>query len=104
MSGEERTPSYLSMCLSVGGDWRVTCHTYPDRGPILAVDAGGMSLTVSAKQGTPDADHLDFAYALLATVNDYLIACEAHRFDAEETANSSTDIANPAAVVENRAA
>ncbi|KJE25399.1 hypothetical protein FF36_00011 [Frankia torreyi] len=104
MSGEERKPSYLSVGLSVGGDWRVTCHTYPDRGPILAVDAAGMSLVVSAKQSTPDANHLDFAYALLAAVNDYLIACETHRFDAEEAANASTDVTETAAAVENRAA
>lgn len=104
MTGEEPKPSYLSMALGVGGDWRVACHTYANRGPILAVDAGGMSLAVSAKQGAPDAGHLDFAYALLAAVNDYLIACEAFRFDAEEAANPSTDTANPPAAIENHAA
>ncbi len=87
MSGGERTPSYLSMCLSVGGDWRVTCHTYPDRGPILAVDAAGMSLVVSAKQDTPNTDQINFAYALLAGVNDYLNACETRQFEAEESAD-----------------
>ncbi|MCM3883904.1 hypothetical protein [Frankia sp. R82] len=104
MNGEERKPSYLSMSLGVGGDWRVTCHTYPNRGPILAVDAGGMSLAVSAKHGVPDADHLDFAYALLAAPNDYLIACEAHRFDSEEAENPSADATETAAATENRAA
>ncbi|KJE21500.1 hypothetical protein FF36_04188 [Frankia torreyi] len=91
MSGGERTPSYLSVGLSVGGDWRVTCHTYPDRGPILAVDAAGMSLVVSAKQDTPNTDQINFAYALLAGVNDYLNACETRQFEAEESADPATE-------------
>ncbi|WP_279354695.1 hypothetical protein [Frankia canadensis] len=39
MSGGKVTTSYSSVGLAVGTDWFVSCHTYPDRRPILAVDA-----------------------------------------------------------------
>nr|WP_128423216.1 hypothetical protein [Frankia sp. EI5c] len=79
--------------MSVGTDWSVICHTYPDRAPILVVDAGRVSLSVSALEREPDARHADFAYKLLAAVNDYLIAYEKFQFESQEAAESAEAVA-----------
>ena len=101
MSGGTVKASYSSVGVTVGTDWLVTCHTYPDRRPILAVDAGDLHLTISAAPEAPTGDHIDFAYKLLAAVNEYLIACEIHQLDSEEAENTT---AEPADRPERRAA
>lgn len=101
MSGGTVTTSYSSVGVTVGTDWLVSCHTYPDRRPILAVDAGDLHLTLSAAPEAPSGDHIDFAYKLLAAANEYLIACETHQLDAEDAA---TTAAEPADRLERRAA
>ncbi|ABW14686.1 conserved hypothetical protein [Parafrankia sp. EAN1pec] len=88
MSGEGKR-SYTTLGLHIGAEWSVLCHTYPDRAPILVVDAGRVSLSVSAMEQAPDARHADFAYKLLAAVNDYLIAYENYQFETQEAANAA---------------
>ncbi|WP_041939706.1 MULTISPECIES: hypothetical protein [Frankia] len=73
--------------LHVGADWSVTCHTYADRSPILTVRLGLASVTVSALSNAVTSDHVDFAYALIAAVNDYLVECERIRFTSEDAAD-----------------
>jgi hypothetical protein len=74
--------------LHVGADWSVTCHTYPDRSPILAVRLGLTSVSLSAMSNAVTSDHVDFAYELIAAVNDYLVECERIRFDSDDAADS----------------
>ncbi|EFC83298.1 hypothetical protein [Parafrankia sp. EUN1f] len=87
MNGETKQ-SYTMLGLHVGADWSVLCHTYPGRAPILVVDAGRVSLSVSALEREPDTRHVDFAYKLLAAVNDYLIAYEKYQFESQEAADA----------------
>ncbi|EFC85957.1 hypothetical protein [Parafrankia sp. EUN1f] len=75
--------------LHVGADWSVRCHSYPDSAPILAVNLGRTTLSVSAAGSAVTSDQVDFAYALLAAVNDYLIECEQLRFAALEAVESA---------------
>lgn len=62
--------------LHVGDTWAARCLHYPDQVPILTVTNGALHLTVSAAGENVTPDHIDFGYALLAAVNDYLIECE----------------------------
>lgn len=94
MSGEAKQ-SYTML----GVDWSVLCHTYPNRAPILVVNSGRVSLSVSALERAPDARHADFAYELLAAVNDYLIAYERYQFESQEAADAAAadDVTGPRA-------
>jgi hypothetical protein len=71
-------PSSTHLGLHVGADWSTDCHTYPDNRPILAVRVGQTSVTVIARgQGlNVTAGDVDFAWALVAAANDYLIEVE----------------------------
>jgi hypothetical protein len=62
--------------LHVGTDWGLTCHTYADRPPILALDAGQTHITITSVGKTPTADAVEFAWALVAAANDFLIETE----------------------------
>ncbi|CUU53986.1 hypothetical protein Ga0074812_101488 [Parafrankia irregularis] len=98
MSGEPKQ-SYTTLGLLVGADWSVLCHTYPHRPPILVVDAGNVSMSIAARGDAPDAGHIDFAYKLLAAVNDYLIAYEKYQFESQEAADAAAadDVTAPRA-------
>ncbi|ETA03996.1 hypothetical protein CcI6DRAFT_00520 [Frankia sp. CcI6] len=80
MSGLERLSSSTHIGMHVGSGWSVRCHTYPDRPPILSVRAGETHLSLSVANDAVTSDHVEFAYTLLAAVNDYLIECERIRF------------------------
>jgi hypothetical protein len=71
--------------LHVGADWSTACHVYPDRSPILTVRLGLTSVTFSPVSNAVTSDHVDFAYALIAAVNDYLVECERIRFASNDT-------------------
>lgn len=62
--------------LHVGADWGLTCHAYPARSPILALDAGLTHLTITTVGNVPTADAVEFAWALVAAANDFLIETE----------------------------
>ncbi len=85
--------------LHVGADWSTTCHTYPDNRPILAVQVGQASVTVMAKgQGVAvTAGDVDFAWALVAAANDYLIEVERLYLTACEAEANSAGSALPEA-------
>ena len=69
MSDEGGSFSHLSY--HVGDDWHVRCNTYADTTPILSVDGGPSTLSISTRGRTADDSAVEFARAL---------AREAHRF------------------------
>jgi hypothetical protein len=56
--------SYTHIGYQVGADWRVTCNTYTDTTPILSVDAGHGSVSITARGETATAAGMEFARAL----------------------------------------
>lgn len=80
MTGPDQRRSSTHIGLHVGTDWQARCHTYPGRSPILFVDTGRTNLSICPAGNAVTSDHVEFAYALLAAVNDYLIECERIRF------------------------
>ncbi|WP_131769790.1 hypothetical protein [Candidatus Protofrankia californiensis] len=77
--------SSLHLGLHVGGDWTVFCHRYPDRTPILGIDTDKAYLTLSVRDRTVTAGHLEFAHALVQAANDYLLECERLMVEAADT-------------------
>jgi hypothetical protein len=76
--------SMMSLGLHVGADWSAHCHTYPRERPILDLRIGKMTLSLSAKGGAISKEHVDFGYALLAELNEYVIECERLLFDVHD--------------------
>ncbi|WP_018635891.1 hypothetical protein [Parafrankia elaeagni] len=68
--------SSTHLALHIGTDWHATCHTYPNRTPILSVDASLSMFSLSPAGGTVTADHLQFARTLRDAVTIYLADCE----------------------------
>ncbi|MGF7238234.1 MAG: hypothetical protein ACQSGP_25215 [Frankia sp.] len=65
------------MSLHVGEDWSARCLHFGDGArPILSVMVGQTHFSITAADEQMSTDHIDFAYVLLAAVNDYLIECE----------------------------
>jgi hypothetical protein len=48
-----------------GDDWRVICHHYDGQTPILVIDAGANSLSISIKGRNASESAVKFARALL---------------------------------------
>lgn len=82
--------SYGSMSFRLGSNARVTCHTYPDNGPILSLSAGDWSLSMSPAGRTAITDG-DVAKArrLAEAVTTYLAECE--RLHAEQATQTDAD-------------
>jgi hypothetical protein len=68
--------SFGSLGLYVGSDWELRCHTYADRPPILAIDAGECSVTVHTTDGTPLESMAAFARELATAAQKYAGECE----------------------------
>ncbi|MDH2393143.1 hypothetical protein QCN29_31085 [Streptomyces sp. HNM0663] len=71
----------MSAIMSFYGDADTGVHLHDygtKRAPILALDGNGCSLSVSAFNAVPIADHLAFAKALAAATADYLAALETY--------------------------
>jgi hypothetical protein len=66
--------SFSHLSYHVSGDWLVTCSIYDGKTPILGVDAGSGSLSISIKGRKADESAVRFARTL---------AREAQRFAAE---------------------
>jgi hypothetical protein len=86
--------------LHVGVDWSTDCHVYPDNQPILVVQVGPTSVTVTprGRGATATAGDVEFAWALVAAANDYLIEVERLYFaacDAEAAASGPVADAVP---------
>jgi hypothetical protein len=80
-------------CVSVhlGANTRIICHTYPDSGPILSVDAGDVGLTVHVRRHkTVDAADVVNAKTLADAVAVYLAECERLYHDTQPDTHSGT--------------
>lgn len=62
MSGEVRSFSHVSY--HVGSDWQVRCSTYDDTTPILSVEGGPSTVSISTRGRTADETAVEFAKAL----------------------------------------
>jgi hypothetical protein len=73
-------PFVSSICglgLYIGSDGWVTCHRYPGKTPILAISAGGASLSIGIKdRDATDEAAVEFARALLRTVQEFAAEVE----------------------------
>jgi hypothetical protein len=57
--------SFSFLNYHVGADWRVRCSTYADTTPILSVDGGSSTLSITTKGKVADQAAVDFARELL---------------------------------------
>jgi hypothetical protein len=83
MSDESRSFSHLSY--HVGGDWQVRCSTYAETTPILSVEGGPSTLSISTRGRTADESAVQFARAL---------AREARRFADEMERKHAAQLAD----------
>jgi hypothetical protein len=83
--------SICGLGLYIGADGWVTCHHYPGKTPILAISAGGASLSIGIKDRDATDDRaVEFARVLLRTAQEF--AAEVERIHAARLAG--TDDAN----------
>ena len=69
--------SYGSLSVHLGANTRITCHAYPDTGPILGVYGADIALTVHVnKHKAMDAADVANAKALADAAAVYLAECE----------------------------
>ena len=93
MSGDDK--SFTTFALYTGADTLVTCHHYPDQTPILAINAGKATVTISVKGKDASDSAVTFARELAHHAQEF--AAEVERFHAERTAPGTTDPAEQAA-------
>ena len=91
MTGEGGSFSHLSY--HAGADWRVRCNTYPETTPILSVDGGPSTVSISTRGRTADDSAVEFARALVREAQRF--ADEMERMHAAQLAD--TDCSNKAA-------
>ncbi|AEH07661.1 MULTISPECIES: hypothetical protein [Protofrankia] len=91
--GADGLRSSTHLGLHVGADWSVRCRISPDKPPILTVHVGRTLLSFSPAGTAVPSDHVEFAYALLGAVNDYLVECERFRFAVQDAAELPRDLA-----------
>jgi hypothetical protein len=74
VSGRE---TVVSLTVSAGGDAQVNCWVYPAQGPILSLDAGRTSLTIStAGSREMPAESVAFARTLAREAQRFVAECE----------------------------
>jgi hypothetical protein len=56
--------SFSHLGFHIGTDWRVDCHTYDDRAPILTVDAGSCSISFYLADSGTDKAAVEFVRTL----------------------------------------
>ena len=84
MSTEGGSFSHLSY--HVGADWHVRCNTYADTTPILSVDGGPSTLSISTRGRNADASAVEFARALVREAQKF--AEEMERMHAAQLADA----------------
>ncbi len=75
MSGQGRA-SFASLGMHAGTEARVRCSTYPDQGPILGLDLGPVSLTLSIAGREVPGWGVEFARELARQVQQFAEECE----------------------------
>jgi hypothetical protein len=68
--------SFSRTGLYVGADWLVLCHVYADKTPILDINAGGSSVSLSMRDRAADASTVEFARNLAAAAQKFAAAVE----------------------------
>jgi hypothetical protein len=86
VTGEGGSFSHLGY--HVGGDWHVRCSTYADTTPILSVDGGPSTVSISIRDRDADATAVEFARALVREAQRF--ADEIERMHAAQLADNST--------------
>ena len=69
--------SFGHASMHVGEDWEVRCSAYPAQAPILTVDAGSTTVSITiAGQSAPGPHAVEFARELLAEAGRFAAECE----------------------------
>jgi hypothetical protein len=88
VSGKEESFSHCG--LYVSADTWVACYRYPDKTPILSIQAGASEFSISIKDRNADEAAVEFARALVRNVQSF--AAEVERLHAGQSASpESTD-------------
>lgn len=93
MSGEGK--SITSLGVYASADTWVTCHRYPEQTPILVIDAGTTSLSISVKGRDASESAVEFARSLALHAQEF--AADVERLHAERTAPGTAGPAEQAA-------
>ena len=80
--------SFSHLSYHVGADWHVRCNTYADTTPILSVDGGPSTLSISTRGRNADASAVEFARALVREAQKF--AGEMERMHAAHLADDSS--------------
>jgi hypothetical protein len=81
--------SYSHVSYHVSADWAVRCSTYQDTTPILSVEGGPSTVSISTRGRTADDSAVEFARALAREVQRF--ADEMERMHAAQLDGDSTD-------------
>jgi hypothetical protein len=82
----------------IGNDWRVRCNTYADTTPILSVDGGPSTLSITTRGKVADQAAVDFARELLREVQRFADEMERkHAAQLDGTASSDKAAGSDAA-------
>jgi hypothetical protein len=93
MSGDDA--SYSNFGLYVRADSRVTCHHYPGKNPILAIDTGASSLLISVAGRDASDSVIEFTRDLVRSVQEF--ATDMERLHAAQHADARSTEGAPAA-------
>ena len=80
--------SFSFLNYHIGNDWRVRCSTYADTTPILSVDGGPSTLSISTRGRNADASAVEFARALVHEAQKF--ADEMERMHAEHLTDDNS--------------
>jgi hypothetical protein len=81
--------SFSSVGLYVGDDAWVKCHLYGDKTPILVIDVGNSSVTISPTGREASGAAVEFARALVGKAQEF--AADVERLHAAQLASSAAD-------------
>jgi hypothetical protein len=84
----DKNESFSTTGLYVSAGTWVTCHRYPDKTPILSIQAGRSEFSISIKDRNADDAAVEFARALVCNVQSF--AAEVERLHAAKTAPSES--------------
>lgn len=83
--------SFSHLSYHVGVDWHVRCNTYADTTPILSVDGGPSTVSISTRGRDADDSAVEFARALAREAQNF--ADEMERMHAAQLADDDTKAA-----------
>ncbi len=81
--------SFSTFSIYVAGDGWVTCYSYPDKTPILSIDGGGSSVSISVRGRDATEEAVQFARALARHAQAF--AAEVERVHAIQHPGNASD-------------